>query len=86
MTTWREFMSAEMKSRPAGTAPKDYMKTIATKWHKMKESSGEGIRKRKKVMENSDDEEDLGKTFEKGVRRVRRSRLVPARLPPYDDW
>jgi hypothetical protein len=80
MTTWREFVSTEMKSRPSGTAPKDYMKTIASKWHKMK---GEGIKKKPK--EESDDEEDFGKTFvHQRTRKLRTYRRVPALLPPYD--
>jgi hypothetical protein len=83
MTTWREFVSVEMKRRPSGTAPKNYMSVIATKWHKMKES-GSGVKK-PKIQEESDDEEDFGKTFVKTtVKKQRHFRHVPALLPPYD--
>lgn len=36
MTAYRQFVSAEMKNRPAGTPTKEYMKTIAEKWHGQK--------------------------------------------------
>lgn len=38
--TYHEFVSKMMKSRPAGVAPKDYMKTIAQKWHAQKGGKG----------------------------------------------
>lgn len=36
MTAYHDFVSKMMKSRPSGVAPKDYMKTIAQKWHAQK--------------------------------------------------
>lgn len=36
MTTYRNFVSQEMKKKPAGIKASEYMKTIAVKWHKSK--------------------------------------------------
>jgi hypothetical protein len=36
MTTWREFVSQQMKSRPTGMAPKDYFRELGQRWRSMK--------------------------------------------------
>jgi hypothetical protein len=39
MTSYREYVSTEFKSRPVGMGTREYMKEIAKKWQSMKTTS-----------------------------------------------